>query len=140
MKKYLTLLFAALFAAMSFSLTSCGGDDDEPDTGNIVGTWKIVDGIADLIDCEQYYQFRNDGTCYEVLVYNDDIGGLVDKYYIEKATWSLDGNTLSISSKNTITIKKLSSNEMTIVEMGMESKLKRVSDDIVNTILKEEGY
>ena len=50
---------------MSFSLTSCSGDDDEPDTGNIVGTWKIVDGIADLIDCEQYYQFRNDGTCYE---------------------------------------------------------------------------
>ena len=30
MKKYLNLLFVALFATMSFALVSCG-DDDEPD-------------------------------------------------------------------------------------------------------------
>lgn len=30
MKKYLYLLFVAMFATMSFALTSCGDDDDEP--------------------------------------------------------------------------------------------------------------
>lgn len=37
MKKYLYLLFVALFATMSFALTSCGDDNDEPQdptTGN----------------------------------------------------------------------------------------------------------
>lgn len=37
MKKYLNFLFVALFTTISFSLTSCGDDDDEPDdptTGN----------------------------------------------------------------------------------------------------------
>lgn len=37
MKKYLYFLFVALFATMSFALTSCGDDDDEPNdptTGN----------------------------------------------------------------------------------------------------------
>lgn len=33
MKKYLQLLLVALFATLSFSLTSCG-DDDEPDGGD----------------------------------------------------------------------------------------------------------
>ena len=32
MKKYLSLLFVALFATMSFALTSCG--DDEPNDPN----------------------------------------------------------------------------------------------------------
>ncbi len=34
MKKYLSLLFVALFATMSFALTSCGDDNDEPDGGD----------------------------------------------------------------------------------------------------------
>lgn len=34
MKKYLYLFFVALFATMSFLLTSCGDDDDEPNEGN----------------------------------------------------------------------------------------------------------
>ena len=34
MKKYFQLLFVALFATMSFALTSCGDDNDEPDNGN----------------------------------------------------------------------------------------------------------
>ncbi|MCM1222106.1 MAG: hypothetical protein NC548_47315 [Lachnospiraceae bacterium] len=34
MKKYLQFLFVALFATVSFALTSCGDDNDEPDNGN----------------------------------------------------------------------------------------------------------
>jgi len=35
MKKYMYPLFVALFATMSVNLTSCGGDDDEPNDGNL---------------------------------------------------------------------------------------------------------
>lgn len=34
MTKYFKLLMVALFATMSFAFTSCGSDDDEPDTPN----------------------------------------------------------------------------------------------------------
>ena len=34
MERYIKLLFVALFATMSFALTSCGDDDDEPEAGN----------------------------------------------------------------------------------------------------------
>lgn len=34
MKKYFYLLMVAFFATMSFALTSCGDDDDEPNDGN----------------------------------------------------------------------------------------------------------
>lgn len=44
MKKYLKLLFVALFATMSFSLVSCGDDDnDEPAASSeLVGTWDLT--------------------------------------------------------------------------------------------------
>lgn len=34
MERYIKLLFVALFATMSFALTSCGDDNDEPDEPN----------------------------------------------------------------------------------------------------------
>ncbi len=42
MEKYLKLFFVALFAALSFSLTSCGDDDDDdaPD-GALAGKWQV---------------------------------------------------------------------------------------------------
>lgn len=40
MKKYTYLLFLALFAALSFTMVSCGDDDDDDASGNaIAGTW-----------------------------------------------------------------------------------------------------
>lgn len=41
MERYIKLLFVALFATMSFALTSCGGDDDEPDANNSKGELTI---------------------------------------------------------------------------------------------------
>lgn len=38
MKQYFKLVMVALFAALSFSLVSCGDDDD--DNGPLVGTWE----------------------------------------------------------------------------------------------------
>ena len=46
MKKYLYLFFVALFATMSFSLTSCGEDDDEPNGGNDSKSSFTINGTA----------------------------------------------------------------------------------------------
>lgn len=40
MKKYLKLLFVALFATLSFALVSCGDDDDD-DNNALVGSWAV---------------------------------------------------------------------------------------------------
>ena len=50
MKKYFKLLMVALFATLSFSLVSCGDDDDDNDA--LVGTWE-----ASTIDPEDGWQY-----------------------------------------------------------------------------------
>ena len=70
MKKYYFLLMAMLMAVMTFGLTACGNEDnDEPDGGDIVGTWsgKTSEEWLDLFDFmyaggEQLIQFKKDGT------------------------------------------------------------------------------
>ena len=60
MKKYLKLLFAAIFATLSFTLVSCGDDDD--DNGSLVGTWYYA--WTDPDDGEEMYgelTFTKDG-------------------------------------------------------------------------------
>ena len=46
MKKYLYLLIVALFATMSFTLTSCGDDNDEPNGGNDSKSSFTINGTA----------------------------------------------------------------------------------------------
>ena len=47
MKKYLQLLFVALFATMSFALTSCGDDDDEnPADPRLPDSVLLFHGVA----------------------------------------------------------------------------------------------
>ena len=69
MKKYLYLLFVVLFATMSFALTSCGDDDDEPNDPT-TGKMELT------IDGEKYvftHTMANvNGSDYSCLVYNDD--------------------------------------------------------------------
>ena len=50
MKKYFKLLMVALFATLSFSLVSCGDDDDND---ALVGTWEA--SYVDPEDGWQYY-------------------------------------------------------------------------------------
>lgn len=82
MKKYLKLLMVALFATLSFSLVSCGDDDD--DNGPLVGTWENY--WVDPEDGWQYYtvlQINKNNTfaCSEVEVtasgntYTDNLTG-----------------------------------------------------------------
>lgn len=54
MKKYTYLLFLAMFAALSFTMVSCGDDDDDEASGNpIVGTWV---GTYYEYDDPDYYE------------------------------------------------------------------------------------
>lgn len=69
MKKYFYFLFVALFATMSFALTSCGDDDDEPN--------DPTTGKMELTINGKKYAFTNampnvSGSEYSCLVYNND--------------------------------------------------------------------
>lgn len=63
MAKYTKLFMAALFAAMSFTLTSCGDDDDEdgPGTGNNFGD------VAFTLNGQSYYW---EGNKYDISMYD----------------------------------------------------------------------
>ncbi len=53
MKKYLYLFFVALFATMSFTLTSCGDDDDEPNNSGETASALTINGKKVAFD--SYY-------------------------------------------------------------------------------------
>ena len=62
-------------AVMTAGLTACGDDSDEPDGGDIVGTWssdlaqEMINAMEDIYSSgEDIIQFRKDGTFVEVSV------------------------------------------------------------------------
>lgn len=69
MKKFFYFLFVALFATMSFALTSCGDDNDEPNDPTTGKMELTIDG--------KKHVFTNtmanvNGSTYNCLVYNND--------------------------------------------------------------------
>lgn len=68
MKKYHYFLFVAIFATMSFALTSCGDDDEpnDPSTGKMELT---IDGKKYVFT---HTMANVNGDVYSCLVYNDD--------------------------------------------------------------------
>lgn len=108
MKKYLNILVAVMLAAVSFGLTGCGSDDDEPvsiDSKDLIGTWECdlvkagVEAMSDFYESgEELMQFRADGTvvAVDVLVLKDDFvfdGEKVD-IDVTYGTWRTDGNKI----------------------------------------------
>ena len=137
MKKYLKLLFVALFATMTLSLVSCSDDKDEPDgeVGSIVGTWK-VEGL--ILDSDwwhmSYFDFEEGGTCTGMSVVY-----FMGEYDVEvyPITWSQSGKSVIIDGdKGTIT--KMTSNSMKIKEdkYGVEITYTRCSKEEMNKYLK----
>lgn len=54
MKKYLYSLMVAMLATMSFALTACGDDDDEPDGGNGAKVTFAYEGaITETLEVEE---------------------------------------------------------------------------------------
>lgn len=111
MKKYFYLFFVALFATMSFALTSCSDDDDEP---NDLTTGKMeltIDGKKHVFT----HSMANVNGCdYSCLVYNndnelnfsiydwDEVGkgtALTDENFT--LTWSVDEAIIGMPTSNT---------------------------------------
>ena len=126
---------AVLFSALTVSFVSCS-KDDEPDNSNIVGTWQNVDGLASAMGIQQYVQFAENGTYYEVNVYPASTGGEVD---VLKGQWHKDGNSLKITGTDLInssaTIKTLSGNKLILEILGISQEFKRVSDSVIDQYL-----
>ena len=137
MKKYLKLLFVALFATMTVSLYSCKSDDDEPDGGDIVGTWK--EKSLDAIGITHYLQLRADGTAISIGIYDDTWSWMDNKVEVDYGKWSKKGDNLSITDDEgttNATIVKLSTKELGLSTMGLTTYYSRVSDSEVEKYLK----
>lgn len=89
MKKYLKLLFAAIFASLSFALVSCGDDDD--DNSALVGTWFYE--WTDPDDGEYMYgemTFSQNGNFNMTTTEMDD-DGYTYNYYVN-GTYTVSGD------------------------------------------------
>lgn len=128
MTKYLKLLFVALFATMTVSLYSCKDDKDEPEGGDIVGTWKSA--LSGVFGETQYIQFQKDGTAINVII--DDGDG---KMEIEKGKWSMSGNVLSLNGFNS-TIESLTSSKLVVITLGIPTTWLKVPDSEIEKYLK----
>lgn len=94
MQKYLKMLIAIMLSICSFSLTSCGDDDKDSDSGSnvsIVGTWKGHNTVAPNDDDAMTARFYEDGTCEIWWYWNP----YLDSYYFT-GTYSLSKNKLHL--------------------------------------------
>lgn len=144
MKKYFYLFFVALFATMSFTLTSCSDDDDEPNdpnNENIVGTWERATNIDDDWWQKDYIQFKADGTSISIT----DVHFMGDSdVSVEYGKWTKKGNNLTVKADKLSdegididngTIKKLTKTELIINADGMDLSFVRVDDSVINKYL-----
>lgn len=142
-------IFFYIICLITFVLTTTACSEDESEneniSGTIIGSWEMIDGLAPAMDCTQYMQFRADGTFYNIVVYGNSWNslfeeGLMDKYDIGKGSWTISGNIVQTieenSYKSTMTIIKMTSNEMSMTSAGLNATFKRISDEFVNEIIK----
>ena len=142
MKKYFYLFFVALFATISFALTSCS--DDEPNDSNnenIVGTWERTTNIDDDWWQKDYIQFQSNGTSISIT----DVHFMGESdVSVEYGTWIKKGNSLTVKAHNPSddgmdiddgTIKKLTKTELIINAGGLELSFVRVDDSAIDKYL-----
>lgn len=132
MKKHLNLFIVAIFATVSFALTSCGGDDDdEPTTSSsIVGTWASTDYPMGI---KQTLQFASNGKYVEVTVDGDEVD-------VTKGTWKQDGNKVTVVEEEynlpmEATVVSVSKDKL-ILDMLWKVTYKKVSDSSIDKYLK----
>lgn len=161
MKKYYFLLVAMMMAVMSVSLTACGDDNDEPEGGDIIGTWscdtnkRIIDFLDEFYTGgESLCQFRADGTyvAVDIAYYNEEWAEIEASYnedftnpeiIIERGTYRLSGNTLHMTPNEgeyyeTYWNCKINGKKMTLTlteGIVMSFNFTKVSDSVINKYL-----
>ena len=135
MKKYLKLLFVALFATMTLSLASCKDDKDEPDSGDLVGTWMVDQSPMDI----EYLQFKANGDFAKINVPGELYEEFGMKTEVEKGKWTRDGNTINIvyndGFKTSFKIEKITSKQLHVIVLGIKAVYDRVPDSTVDKYL-----
>lgn len=143
MKKYLSILVAVMLAALSFTLTSCGDDDEgEPEGGTentelLIGTWEETTPLVQQMGYTHYSKICKDGIIIDVTI--DD--GEVE---IERSKWTLKDNTIYATSTEPeledltfeFKILKLSKTELTMSSFGVTQTFSRVSDSTLDKYLE----
>lgn len=143
MKKYLSILVAVMLAALSFTLTSCG-DDDENEPGEttdntelLIGTWKETTPSVQQMGYTHYSKISNDGIIIDVTIEDDEVE-------IGRSTWTLKDNTIYATSLEPeledltfeFKILKLSQTELIMSSFGITQTYSRVSDSTLDKYLK----
>ena len=138
MKKYLKLLFVAIFATMTLSLASCKDDKDEPEGGNLVGTWMVDQQPLNI----EYVQFSSNGDFIKIDVpgeiYDDPFWGM--KTEVFKGKWTRNGDTVNIvyddGEKTSLRIEKITSKQLHVIVLGIKGVYERVPDSTIDKYLK----
>ena len=117
---------------MSLAVTGCSKDDDGDTGGDIVGTWK--ENNLDAVGITNYNQFRSDGTCVSIGIYDEEFWGF-DDAEVDYGKWSRSGDELKIDGY-TYKIVKLTSSELGLSSLGFTSYFKKVPDSEVEQYLK----
>lgn len=146
MKKYLKLLFVAIFATMTFVFTACGDDEDEPNFGKGVVGELTVNGakqqfrwIDGEIDEYSFYRASLVTTDYQ----NGYVIGMADVRELkegDRITSTLGDNTIGLSQGFVFTIdatpyhKHLESGSITIEKIDSESVTIKFDNAVISSI------
>lgn len=143
MKKYLKLVFVALFATMTLSLTSCKDDKDEPEGGDLIGTWMVDQQPLNV----EYLQFSSNGNFIMIDVPGEmyDDPDFDNPYWnmeteVFKGKWNRNGDTVNVvyddGDKASFKIEKITSKQLHIIVMGFKGVYERVPDSTIDKYLK----
>jgi len=118
-KKLILFLTLGTFAFLS----SCSSDDNKNSTPPVVGTWKLIssevklaNGSYELEELEPCYQeygkvqfFADKSAIITVAEENENDPSICDVFESEDASWTLDGDKLTVKLKdpdngNTLTL------------------------------------
>ena len=135
MKKCYYFLMAMLMALVSVGVTSCG-NDDEPKSSDIVGTWAHDN--AGFGAAVTLFQFAKDGTFHEVdkSMLNGETG--VDVYH---GTYSVKGDKLTVTyifTYETETVEctyQVKGDKLTITSEEGTNTFTRVNDSVIEPYL-----
>lgn len=143
MKKFYYLLMVMLMASVSVGFASCGDENDEPESSDIVGTWRL-NNLNDEEGSLSLFQFAKDGNFHEVFVHNKDHEDW--GFDVEHGTYTVSGNKLTITKyldnydieietiKCTYQVKG-DQLKITNIDTGYSSTSTRVRDSVIEPYL-----